>query len=461
MASQPYTEIPCENVAPAPRRLAQDLFARHDPRFAWTVSELSHLLKEVVAQELAPFHFWLGGEIVFNAPPARHVYATLRDERQNSIPLVFFQGAELFRKLELKSGEKVIAYGSLTLYAPKNTLQFQATELQRAKDDKESLMEAMRKSLARLAAEGLTDPARKKTIPPFPKCVGLVTSPAAAGFRDFVHTCFARAAHLSLLLSPTRGQGNSAAEEIRNALQLLDDTGECDLIVVTRGGGSIEDLWCFNDELLARAIASARTPVVTAIGHERDNTLVDFVADRYAITPTKAAEMVTEGFFQAARERQTLTARLRQAILQQGQLRRTRLQHCLKSPHLLHPEILVSERKSRLATDEGRLYQALPSLAEKRRSRLENARHALLLGQDAILQRKRAALGALKAALRTLDPTGVLKRGYSILLDQRKRAIRKAEDAPRGTRLHALLGDGSLTLAVEESQTAIPQPPTP
>ena len=433
--------------------LAQTLFSRHNAQQAWTVEEVTELLRTLVVREL-PWDFWLCGELILNdrATASVHLYATVRDEKQNTLPLVYFGGAAVVRSLGLKSGDKVLAWGHISFYAPRCDLQFQASKLVKADGGGDTLTELRKKALERLTAEGLLDPKRKKPLPPFPKTIGLVTSPDAAGFRDFLHTCLTRAPRLSFLLAPTKVQGKTAAAECAAALRLLDDLGECDVIVITRGGGSEQDLWCFNDEALARAIAQAKTPVLTAIGHEKDTPLVDYVADASAITPTKAAELLTEPLFLAANQLKQLQKAASRALNYTLQNRRTRLRHCLESPYLQSPEKITGERKNRLLNIEVRLAQALPYQAKEHRAAFQKAWDALLTLQNARLNKFRARLEQLLGTLHALDPKGVLHRGYSILLNRDGHAIRTAAEAPEGTQLTAMLATGSLGLEVISNQ---------
>lgn len=430
--------------------LAVQLFAKHDPRTVWTVTEVANYLTQVVHADF-PNYFWLCGELVLNEKQSNnpHFYATLRDETGSTIPVVWFNGTARIRQMDLKSGDRVFAYGHLDIYSPRCTLQFMAQKIQRA-DGEETLTELMRRSLAKLAAEGLTDPSRKKPIPPFPQRIGIVTSPDAAGYRDFLHTCLSRFPRLTFVLAPSKVQGNAAVPELIQAVKMLDEYGKCDLIVVTRGGGSITDLWCFNDESLARTIAAAKTPIITAIGHERDTTLVDYVSDLNAITPTKAAEIVTQNLFLATQALESYACRIANAMQWLRQNRRLRLEKALSAQHLTHPLQLVADRKTRLANDELRLYSALPHRAEILRSTLDILWQRLLDRQTSDLEHASAQLKTLQTALRTLDPKGVLKRGYSILLDEQQHAIRQPAEAPAGTKLTALLGRGKLKVTVDE-----------
>lgn len=427
------------------------IFARHDPRKAWSVSEVAKYIDAVVKNDF-PQKFWIYGEIVFSPTKSNsaHLYATLRDNDGYSISVVQFNGAAKILKSGIKNGNRVFAYGNIGFYPQHNQVQFYATQVQLI-DDKGTLLEKMRESLAKLTMEGLTDPARKKPLPPYPKCIGIVTSPDAAGYRDFIYTCLSRFPRLSFILSPSRVQGVGAADELRLALQRLDALGKCDVIVLTRGGGSSDDLWNFNDEALARAVAAAKTPVVTAIGHEKDTSLVDYVSDCNAITPTKAAEMVTNNYYLVSGILQDRIHRIQQSMEWRAQSLRMRLNGCLACNYLKHPLEIVNDRKNRLANDEIRLYGALPQRAQRMRATLDSLWQRLIHRQQTRLAQVSAKVSATTASLRALDPKGVLQRGYSILLDESQHAIRKADEAPVGTHLTALLGDGQLKVTVEEN----------
>ncbi len=453
----------------APPSLAQRLFARHDPSLPWTVSEVAQLVAAVVKREMN-FSFWICGELTFtkHASSTPHLFAELRDEQKSTCPLVFFGGQRILQEQEIQSGDRVFAFGTLSFYQPAAKFQFLAQKLHKVEGEN-TLMQIMRKTLARLTEEGLVDQSRKKTIPPFPRRVGVVSSLDAAGCRDFLTTCFSYTSCLSFLLAPSRVQGEGAAADILAAIRLLDESGECDLIVVTRGGGSIQDLWCFNDEALARGIAAAHTPILTAIGHERDDTLVDHVADAFAITPTKAAETITRGYVQLQNTLQGLREKAKSLYQHRLTLSRTRWEHCRNSLSRRDPLRELADRKARFVTDMERLYRLLADLPQRQRQHLITLQDRLLHHQKLLLrekresltllktrlrtitplQQKRETLAKLQTALRTLDPTSVLKRGYSILLDEQHNAIRQEKEAPPGTRLTALLGKGQLTLTVD------------
>ncbi|MCQ2396709.1 MAG: exodeoxyribonuclease VII large subunit [Lentisphaeria bacterium] len=427
---------------------SERVFASHDPNVAWSVSDVAKYINAVVKHDF-PQYFWMFGELVLSSKTQSlaHLYATLRDNDGFSISIVWFNGVSKLAQANIKNGDRVLVYGHIDFYQPRTSVQFVASQI-RLIDDKNTLLEKMRQTLAKLAAEGLTDPARKKPLPPYPKCIGIVSSPDAAGYRDFLHTCLSRFPRLSFVLAPSKVQGNTAAAELRQALQMLDDYGKCDVIVLTRGGGSADDLWCFNDEALARAVAAARTPIITAVGHEKDTTLVDYVSDCNAITPTKAAEVVTGNYFMVSGTLADFMRRLEQNIVWKTKSLRMRLDNCLACPYLVHPQGMISDRKTRLANDEIRLYGALPQRAQKMRSTLDNLWQRLFFCQQTRLTRASASLKATTASLRALDPKGVLQRGYSILLDENQHAIRKSEEAPSGTSLTALLSDGQLKVVV-------------
>lgn len=411
------------------------------------------MLVQNALRQATPYRLEVCGELMLNSSTKvyNHLYARLRDNNESILELTWFNGKARADALGIRNGDKVVARGSLGFYPKSGRLQFIAESL-RPVNDEDTLTKLLHELIAKLAKEGLLDASRKKPIPRFPRRIGVVSSIDAAGFRDFIHTSLSRYKGLSFLVAPSRVQGSEAAAELCNGVRLLDEYGGCDVIVVTRGGGGTNELWCFNDETLARTIAAARTPVITAVGHERDTTLVDYVADRCETTPTKAAETLTQPFVEILQRVENDLATIRQSILAKAANLRTRLNACLGSNYLLRPKQLIDDRQLRLVNAEQQLMQALPNQARMRRAKLDNAINTLTARINAFLQGRRGEFERLDNVLRALDPKGVLKRGYSILLDKDKHAIRKETEAPEGTRLTALLAEGSLELVVKQDK---------
>lgn len=278
-----------------------ELFSPEQTRRVWSVSELTAQVRRLLEQHLGTV--WVGGEITnFSQSAAGHCYFGLKDGVAQ-IQCVLFRGAGVSAAVRaaLADGQKVIVQGEVSVYEARGQYQLvvRAVELQGVG----ALQAAFEQLKRKLAAEGLFAPERKRPVPRFPQRLGLVTSPAGAALRDVLHVIRRRQPGLEIILAPCRVQGEGAAAEIAAALSLLNelhaapDGVRLDAILVTRGGGSLEDLWAFNEEVVARALAASVVPTVSAVGHEIDFTIADFVADLRAATPSAAAEQLTEGVF--------------------------------------------------------------------------------------------------------------------------------------------------------------------
>ncbi len=261
-----------------------------DTRRIWPVRELVGQVRELVEQEYGDV--WVEGEISNYRPaPSGHVYFTLKDA-EAQLPVVLFRRQAMLLRFRPEDGLHVLARGRVSVYEQRGQMQLVAETMEPVGAG--SLQLAFEQLKARLKAEGLFDAERKRPLPAFPRTVGIITSPTGAVIRDFLNIVARRHSGLSVLVCPVSVQGDSAPEEIEAALRELNDSGLVDVIVVARGGGSLEDLAAFNSERVARAIAASRLPVVSAIGHETDFTIADFVADLRAPTPSAAAELITE-----------------------------------------------------------------------------------------------------------------------------------------------------------------------
>ncbi|HAP31737.1 MAG TPA: exodeoxyribonuclease VII large subunit [Firmicutes bacterium] len=260
-------------------------------RQIFTVTQLSLYLKSLFWQDSHLQNLWVSGEISnFKChKPSGHIYFTLKDD-QSVLRSVFFKGKNALLRFVPTDGMKVIARGSISLYERSGYYQLYVEELE--PEGLGALFLAYAQLKEKLAKEGLFDEQYKKSLPRLPKKVGLVTSPSGAAVKDFLTTLQRRFPCVQVLIHAVAVQGREAPEQICNALIALDARGDLDVIVITRGGGSLEELWCFNDEAVTRVIYGMKTPVVSAVGHETDYTIVDFVADKRASTPTAAAELI-------------------------------------------------------------------------------------------------------------------------------------------------------------------------
>ncbi|NLZ60359.1 MAG: exodeoxyribonuclease VII large subunit [Lentisphaerae bacterium] len=418
----------------------------NSPEKIFSVSELNSAVRAVLLRSFG--ELWLSGEIcnVTVKQDSGHVYLSLKDANAQ-VQAVFWRGSLQFRALQLQVGSQVEACGRVELYERGGSYQFNISKLQPL--GLGELFQRFEALKERLRSEGLFDLARKKPLPALPRCIGLVTSLEGAAIKDFMQILHRRHPniHLRIINSPVQGAG--AAGWLAAALQYFSQSKACDVIVLTRGGGSMEDLWEFNEEVLARAIAASEVPVISAVGHERDYTISDEVADFRAPTPSAAAELVIKGqeelrerLFNAAKRLQSAAAnRLGQA--------RLRWQNAERSAFFQKPEHLTNLLSQRLDLAGIRLERVLRQVAGQTRQRLANANLRLptQLRQQAAL--RRAKLERLQSALQAMNPKKVLARGYSIILDQNNQALLKAEQVAKGDKLKAILAEGELKLQVE------------
>ncbi|WP_165672570.1 exodeoxyribonuclease VII large subunit [Metapseudomonas otitidis] len=435
-----------------------------------TVSQLNqrarHLLEDVFPQ------VWVEGEISNLARPASgHLYFTLKDSQAQVRCALFRQNALKVRQA-LRDGLAVKVRGKVSLFEGRGDYQMIADAVEPAGDG--ALRLAFEALKEKLAGEGLFATERKRPLPAHPQRVGIVTSPTGAVIRDIISVFRRRAPQVSLTLVPTAVQGREATAQIVRALALADAQG-FDALILARGGGSLEDLWCFNEEAVARAVAACKTPIVSAVGHETDVSISDFVADVRAPTPSAAAELLAPD---SSGLRQRLEGLERRLLLRMRQLiahQHLRLDGLTR--RLRHPGERLRQQAQRLDDLEMRLQRALDRQLSQRRERLARLETRLaaqhpgralgLLRQrlDALAARlpraMRETLGTrrleLQSQVQTLhafSPLATLGRGYSILLDERGQAIRSASQTQPGQRLKARLGEGELEVRVEDNHLA-------
>lgn len=411
---------------------------------------------------------WLTGELSdLTIHASGHVYFTLKDS-QSQLRGAAFRFAPEARRLGLERGMAVEAHGRISVYEPRGEYQLVAGALRPAGAGEEARRLAELK--ARLAAEGLFDPARKRPLPVLPRIIGLITAPTGAAIQDFLQNVRCPIGGVHIRFIPSLVQGTEAPAKLIAALNYLDQHGDCDVIVITRGGGSSEDLAAFNDEALVRAVASAATPVLSAVGHDRDRSLCDLAADASESTPTAAAACVVRGKLSLCNRVTTAGQRLLQLHQTQVYTWRQRQARAAACHVLQRPQDWLQRLTQRTDMAATRLQAALPQLALRQRQRLEAAANRLrLMGlrlfaqthtrQDQLANRLLAAgrqltvaraarLARSETMLAALNPHGVLNRGYSILLTPEGHAVRKPADTHPGERLTAILNEGKLTVSV-------------
>jgi exodeoxyribonuclease VII large subunit len=442
-------------------------------RRVFTVSELTRAVKDTLEGRFGGV--WVEGEISnLRVHTSGHVYFTLKDE-EAQIRAVLFRSRVRRVRFEPADGLHVLAFGRLDVYAVRGEYQLVCEVLE--PKGLGALQLAFEQLKARLHAEGLFDAARKRPLPALPRRVGLVTSPTGAAVRDFLRIVTRRFAGLQVLVCPVRVQGETAAGEIAAALGTLNRLGNLDVIVLARGGGSLEDLWAFNEEAVARAIAASKIPVISAVGHETDITIADFVADLRAPTPSAAAELVVREKTELARQVTTLRTRLVRAMRQRAGRLADRLADFRRRRVLTDPGRPLRDWARRVDDLGTRLGGAMARKDARARERLARAAQALrpgllaapvrhqrrLVGQlGARLQRvareaaarRRRAMEALAARLDGLSPLACLARGYAIVALPSGEVVTRADRVAPGERVTVRLHEGSLGCRVEDVHDA-------
>lgn len=368
-----------------------------------TVSELTHDIKEVLENIFTSVR--VEGEISnLRQPSSGHMYFSLKDQA-SQIRCVFFRHASLGLKFALKDGLKVILSGRVGVYEKDGQYQFYVNSVE--PKGQGALQLAFEQLKEKLAKEGLFDEGRKRPLPFLPKTIGIVTSPTGAVIRDMLHVLARRFPAAHVLLNPVRVQGEGAAEEIVTAIKEFNEWNNVDVIILARGGGSLEDLWCFNEESVARAIAHSQIPILSAIGHETDTTIADFVADCRAPTPSAAAEIVMPS-------RQELDEKI---------------------------ENLVRY-----------LWRSLSDFVPQYTQRLDGLLEGLSRGVFRLLDQEKMRLQGLMSQLEALNPLAVLQRGYSLTsLIKDGRVIRSAAQIKKGDCVKTRLWQGEFTSEVLET----------
>lgn len=415
---------------------------------------------------------WVGGEISnFTRAASGHWYFTLKDSAAQ-VRAVMFKGRAQLAGFTPREGDKVEVRTLVTLYAPRGDYQLNVEAIRRAGVG--NLYEAFLQLKAKLEAEGLFAPERKRAIPAFARCIGIVTSLQAAALRDVLTTLQRRAPHIRVIIYPTPVQGEGAALKIAQAIATAAARAECDVLLVCRGGGSIEDLWSFNDETVARTIAASPMPVISGVGHETDFTIADFAADLRAPTPTAAAEMaaVARSDWLAALEgsggalRSALNRKLTEAAQTLDWLARR-----LPSPAatITHQRLKLHAMQARLGHATRipltKMSFALHQLNSRLNARLPDTRHARsLLDQHARriaihlerhTTRERQSLNALAAQLELLNPQRTLERGYAIVTDHKGKILRDPAELKPRTDVTLRLAAGSAQIGIATVQAVL------
>ncbi|MFC6632255.1 exodeoxyribonuclease VII large subunit [Microbulbifer taiwanensis] len=439
-------------------------------RSVLSVSDLNREVKQLLESSVPLL--WVGGEISnFAAPSSGHWYFTLKDARAQ-VRCAMFRGRNRTVGFRPGNGREVLIRARVSLYEGRGEFQLIVEHMEEAGFG--ALMRQLEQLKARLQAEGLFDPARKKPLPFLPANIGIVTSPTGAAIRDMIHVLGRRYPAANIELWPVQVQGQGAAQQIADAIEKAGRSGRHDLLIVGRGGGSLEDLWPFNEEVVARALAACPTPTISAVGHETDTTIADLAADLRAPTPSAAAEIASANAAELLQTLATFQRRLARAA--QLQLRHLRQQVQLTGNRLRHPREQLLNRAQRLDHLEMRLINASRQRIQSRHNQLQAARRAfahwqperriqesrLRLAQGSqqlqramqLLQEKRAEqLNHAAQLLNNVSPLAVLERGYAIVRDEKGQVVKDAGDLRPEQPLQVRLARGEFSAKVERTIT--------
>ena len=456
----------------------------------YTVTEMNRLIKKLVEGSGQVAHVQVRGEISnFKRYPSGHCYFSLKDAG-SVLKCVMFQrqARQLLRYPD--NGDTVVAIGSISVYEPNGVYQLYADML--IEEGIGSLMLAYEKLKKKLEEEGLFAEERKKPIPAHPKTVGIITSPAGAAVRDVIKVARRRDPGVKLLLYPVQVQGKPAAGDIAHAIRFMNKHRLADVLIVGRGGGSMEDLWAFNEEIVVRAVAASEIPVISAVGHETDVTLSDFVADKRAATPSQAAELAVEDTRQLRRQVLDRQARLETAINHMLQQRTETLRRLMKSRMLQDPLRITDRAAERLDMVLMRMQQTLPRRLENRELRLQQAMKTLQHPERLLIKPEQRVAAALKAlhkqkklwepyenryqnawnqftalaknltvsqeqrlALATghldaVSPLKILSRGYSVTTNGQGQIVKTVQDVHWGEEIRTRLCDGEVYSVIQQ-----------
>ncbi len=432
-----------------------------------TVSEYTRAIKGVLEKGIPPA--WVRGEISnFRKQASGHLYFSLKDSG-SQLPAVMFRGNATRLGFEVDNGVEVSAFGELSVYEPHGRYQFIIRGMEESGSGR--LHRAFEQLKKKLSAEGLFDADRKKTFPSLPLRVAFVTSPSGAAAQDFIRILKRREWGGSLTIIPARVQGREAADEICSGIEFAEKSGLFDLVVIGRGGGSLEDLWCFNEERVARAVAACGLPIVSAVGHEIDFTLSDFAADVRAETPSAAAELLTSAYLEKLERLENAAIDFEEgaeAVLRDRALVLERLLNRLKgsAPFDLVEKCFlrfddISNRLEAVAesrlSGKGRRLNALGSRflmndpsarIELTSSRLDGLKERMNAIVDRELVKRSNSCASLGNSLKMLSPQAILDRGFSVLTGKDGGVLSKMSDLQGETQVKATLSDGSVSLDV-------------
>jgi len=439
------------------------------PQEIFTVSGLTAAIKKKLETSFTVVS--VRGEVSnLRKQASGHIYFTLKD-KDAQISSVLFRGNAMHLKKELKEGDQIVALGELSVYPPRGNYQIIVREVEFSGEGE--LLRRLQFLKESLNKRGWFDPSTKKPLPKLPKTIGVITSPTGSVIQDIIHVLSRRFSGFHLVLNPVRVQGMGAASEIARAINECNRYKLADVLIIGRGGGSLEDLWPFNEEIVAKAIFDSVIPIISAVGHETDFTISDFVADVRAPTPSAAAEIVSSEKRQMLLDLSKAQLRLLQTVATQVRSSKRLLETLVKRPPLSSPYTLLGPFLQKVDEMKEDLHFAAKQKLSTRRMRLEGLKKQkeMLRPQNQILQlkenfskkskglfwamqqqisRKKTRLEQLSAHLKAIDPRNLLAKGYSVVFRENSDSvILRAQEVVRGEKLRIQLIDGQLTVKVE------------
>jgi len=409
------------------------------------VSELNRRARVLLENQFETL--WVGGELSgVKKSPAGHWYFCLKDA-EAEVQCVMYRNRAQFLDFRPDNGQEVEVRARVTIYEPRGTFQLNVDEVRRS--GLGALYEAFEKLKAKLEAEGLFAPERKRALPRFPRRIGIVTSPAAAALRDVLTTLRRRAPRVPVVIYPAQVQGDMAAAQVARAIRAANAHAHVDVLIVCRGGGSLEDLWAFNEEIVARAVFESRLPIVSGVGHETDFSICDFVADVRAPTPTAAAALASPDRIALGEAVAALRRRLARDLTRLVERGAQRLDHAAR--RLLTPAQRLERNRERMA----QLVRRLRIAADSDHQRLAADVRALAprLRRSLTLREREQRVRALRTALGHLDPTQVLARGYSIVRDASGHVRVTGAGLARGDALDITFSEGGAGVTVDKPRS--------
>ena len=398
-------------------------------RQALSVTQVNLYIKEIMNRDDVLTDVLVKGELSnFKAHSSGHMYMSLKDET-GVMRAVMFRSSAAKLNFKPQNGMKVVAHGRVTVYERDGQYQLYIDHMQQ--DGIGDLYVAFEQLKNKLSAEGLFDPAHKKPLPKYPKRVGVVTAPTGAAIRDIINVLTRRFSYSDVVLYPVLVQGENAAQSIVSAIRYMNETHGADVLIVGRGGGSIEDLWAFNEEIVARAIYDSEIPIISAVGHEIDFTIADFAADLRAPTPSAAAELAVPAQSELSEKFHNVYVRLYGQVQRMLERKELELKRFRERPVLLNPTVKLEEQQ---------IY-------------IDRLRQDFITRAERVMEQKKKEFGILASKLDGLSPLGTLSRGYAVAKGADGRVVRSAKQVNIGDEMTVLLEDGAVKTQVLECET--------